>query len=153
MKLTTEKLKQLIKEELNRIFLEEGVLNSIREKKLDLVLNGQSLRVYPADAAELEAMQEDYKDSNDIMKAKLEPSMYAGFYLVLKGSELEKQIKDNSEEYPADEPIRYFIYIQNKSHYDVLKDNLEIQKVDRADDIRTEYRWTKEHWWELKRVG
>ena len=140
MKLTTEKLKQLIKEELNRIFLEEGVLNSMREKKLDLVLNGQSLRVYPADAAELEAMQEDYKDSNDIMKAKLEPSMYAGFYLVLKGSVLEKQIKDNSEEYPVDEPIRYFIYIQNKSHYDVLKDNLEIQKVDRADDIRTEYR-------------
>ena len=140
MKLTTEKLKQLIKEELNRIFLEEGVLNSIREKKLDLVLNGQSLRVYPADAAELEAMQEDYKDSNDIMKAKLEPSMYAGFYLVLKGSELEKQIKDNSEEYPADEPTRYFIYIQNESHYNVLKDNLEIQKVDRADDIRTEYR-------------
>jgi hypothetical protein len=140
MKLTTEKLKQLIKEELNRIFLEEGVLNSMREKKLDLVLNGQSLRVYPADAAELEAMQEDYKDSNDIMKAKLEPSMYAGFYLVLKGSELEKQIKDNSEEYPADEPTRYFIYIQNESHYNVLKDNLEIQKVDRADDIRTEYR-------------
>ena len=140
MKLTTEKLKQLIKEELNRIFLEEGVLNSMREKKLDLVLNGQSLRVYPADAAELEAMQEDYKDSNDIMKAKLEPSMYAGFYLVLKGSVLEKQIKDNSEEYPADEPTRYFIYIQNESHYNVLKDNLEIQKVDRADDIRTEYR-------------
>ena len=136
MKLTTEKLKQLIKEELNRIFLEEGVLNSMWEKKLDLVLNGQPLRVYPANPGELEDMQEDYKDSNDIVKAESEPSMYAGFYLVLKDSKLEKQIDAKTKERPVDDPTRFIVYIQGKSHYDDLKSNLEIQDIDRADDIK-----------------